>query len=304
MQEIVEMVEAVQIDNLGSHAARVFSQMDIAEQSRKDYTERIGAFLKWVKKNGLHRGSLLDFKRSLAARDDLSTSRKNGHIVAARLFLRELYRLGYLPHDLSVGVKGFRVTRGHRIEGVSDDEVERIAGYVKALPVTRDSARLRAILALSLLQGLRQIEIVRLDVRDVDLASGTAQVIGKGRDDFQAISLHPRTVEALRAHIRASKRGSGALFSGFSNNSRRLTRRAVYLIISGAFKAVQIEKNPHGCRKWFTTTLLAAYEGDLLAVSHYTRHATVETIRIYDDGVKQRADLPRFYAAMDGVDFG
>ena len=304
MQEIVETAGVMEAGDLGRYAGAVFDSLDVSESTRRDYTKRVGPFLRSVGKKGLHLNSFLDFKRELAARTDIGTSTKNGLLVSARVLLRELHRQGYIPRDLTLGVKLFKIGRQHKVIGVSDDEMDRIGEYVRSLPAHRETARLRAILSLASLQGLRQQEIVSLDVADVDLVQGIARVRGKGSDDLEVVFLHPKTVGALRTHIRACKRGGGPLFAGFSNNSHRLTTRAVHRIITGAFQAVDVDKNPHGLRHWFVTRLLAAYEGDLLAVAHRTRHATVETVRIYDDGVKQRADLPRFYAALDSVNFG
>jgi integrase len=61
--------------------------------------------------------------------------------------------------------------------------MEKIMTAVSEMPKTKDSIRLKAILSLLALQGLRQVEIVRLDVKDLDLVSKTAFVLGKGRDD-------------------------------------------------------------------------------------------------------------------------
>jgi integrase/recombinase XerC len=75
------------------------------------------------------------------------------------------------------------------------------------------------MLALFMYQGLRQIEVVRLDVTDIDLKNGKAFIHGKGRDDKEPIALHPYTTQALADYLQASNKKSGALFTSTSNNS-------------------------------------------------------------------------------------
>jgi integrase/recombinase XerC len=62
-----------------------------------------------------------------------------------------------------------------------------------------------------------------------------------------------------------------------------------------------IDKTTHGFRHYFTTRLIKTYKGDLLEVRQYTRHASLEMLQIYNDSIKQQADLPRFYSAFEGV---
>jgi len=57
--------------------------------------------------------------------------------------------------------------------------------------------RLKAILSLLALQGLREIEIIRLDVKDIDYPSRVAHVRGKGHDDKEPVSLHLNSTREL-----------------------------------------------------------------------------------------------------------
>jgi len=58
---------------------------------------------------------------------------------------------------------------------------------------------------------------------------------------------------------------------------------------------------PEQLRHYFTTRLIKTYKGDLLEVRQYTRHSSLEMLQIYNDSIKQQADLPRFYSAFEGV---
>jgi integrase len=281
----------------------VFDTLDVAESTREDYKRRIARFLRHARKTGLERNTFLDYKRSLANRTDIAVATKNKYLSAARIFLKELYRLGYLPADLTANVKGFRQSRRHKRFGITDTEMQAITERIRSLPLSPDSARLRAILCLLGLQGLRQIEVTRLDVSDLDLAHKTALVRGKGSDDKEPVDLHPETVRSIQEYLETNRLADGPLFVGRSNNSRRLTTRGLRLIIGQILKDLGIGKTVHGFRHYFVTCLIRAYGGDLLTVAQYTRHRSLEMLQVYNDNIKRQEDLPRFYRTFRNLKF-
>lgn len=278
----------------------LFDDMDIAESTKQDYLARLPQFAGFLHRNGLNRNSLLEYKKYLRSRTDLGIAAKNKYLAVARIALKELYRRGAISVDLSLNVKSFQQSQKHRVEGLTEQEVERLCEYLRALPDDFKSVRLRALIALLLYQGLRQIEICRLDVRDVDLASGRLYVLGKGQDDREPIFLHPQTVKALKSYIKASKVKDGALFTSLwgQTKGKRLSTRGLRGIVKDLFSQVGIDKTVHGCRHWFTTALVKSYKSDLLRVAKYTRHRSVEMLQVYDDQVTDRQDLLNYYKAF------
>ncbi len=287
-----------------AEAQKVFDALDVSETTRADYKARIGRFLRLVRRTGLTPDSFLNYKRVLAARTDLTAATKNKYLATARVFLRELHRRGHLPVDLTLNVKSFSQSKRHKRTGITDEEMVRLTECIRGLEPSRENARLRAILSLLGLQGLRQVEICRLDVTDLDLNSRTAMIRGKGQDDKEAIDLQPETVKALAEHIRASNVADGPLFVGYTNNSKRLTTGGLRVIVDRILKSRGICKTVHGFRHYFTTKLIEAYGGDLLIVAQYTRHRSLEMLQVYNDGIKRQADLPRFYQTFGGIKFG
>jgi integrase len=179
----------------------------------------------------------------------------------------------------------------------------RLTAWLRNLPATRSNARLKALVCLLALQGLRQIEVCRLNVADVDLVAQVAHVQGKGRDDREAVDLNPQTVQALRTYLKTARIADGPLFPSWHRSGQydRLTPRHVRRIIRQALDDLGIDKTTHGFRHYFTTQLLDGYGGDLLEVRQYTRHSGLEMLRVYDDRRKQKDDLPRFYDAFKEV---
>jgi len=302
MQELLPVKLSASRENL-KRARQVFDGLDVSTATRDDYKRRIALFLRQVRKLGLERNSFLDYKRILADRSDITVATKNKYLASARIFLRELNRLGYLPTDITANVKGFSQSRKHKRFGISDKEMLSITERIRQLPTTPETARLRALLCLLGLQGLRQVEITRLDVSDLDLHHKTAMVHGKGRDDKESVDLHPETVRALKEYIESHQLADGPLFQGRSNNSKRLTTRGLRWIISQTLTELGIAKTVHGFRHYFVTRLIRAYGGDLLTVAQYTRHRSLEMLQVYNDNIKQQEDLPRFYRTFRGLKF-
>jgi integrase len=284
-------------------AASVFDLLDVSVGTRYDYQARIGVFLTFIREHGLDRNSFLAFKRSLAERTDISVSTKNKYLVTARIFLKELNRQGVLPADITQNIKSFSQSRKHKKDGLTEAEVAVLVEKLRELPCTSANTRLKAIVSLLALQGLRQIEVVRLNVNDLHLARNVAYIQGKGRDDLEPISLHPETVRMLREYMTANQLADGALFTSNSNNSlrQRLGTRSLQKIVKDSFQELGIEKSVHGLRHYYATKLIRAYRGDLLQVARYTRHSSISTLEVYFDDVESEADLPRYYQTFEDI---
>lgn len=276
----------------------IFDSLDITEETKKDYLARLPQFAGWLHRNGITHDTLLHYKQYLRSRTDLGIASKNKYLAVARIAMKEMYRRGAISVDLSLNVKSFQQSNKHKVEGLTEQEVEKLCEYLRELPDTFKAVRLRAIIALLLYQGLRQIEIVRLDVADVRLSTSQLNVLGKGRDDKEPLYLHPQTVKTLKAYLRSSIVKDGALFTSLWGQAKgtRLTTRGLRLLVKDVLTAVGVDKTVHGFRHYFTTTLVKAYQSDLLRVAHYTRHRSIETLQVYNDSLLDRQDLAKYYS--------
>lgn len=294
------------VKDLKSRAKQVFELLDVSEATQQDYQTRIGSFLDFIKKTGANPNSFREYKRYLAQRSDLTVSTKNKYLASAKVFLKELARQGTLPTDITLNTKGFNQNKKHKRDGLNDNEVSKLSDSLKRLTRTPQNDRLRAIISLLALQGLRQIELIRLDVKDVDLVNKVAFIQGKGRDDKEPIDLHPEAVLVVKDYLKSNKKKDGALFTSNSNrktDNQRLTTRSLRRIVTETLKELGIDKSTHGFRHYFTSTLIKTYKGDLLEVAQYTRHRGLEMLQVYNDNIKKKADLPRYYNAFSGVRF-
>lgn len=269
----------------------IFDSMDITESTKQDYLARLPRFITFTQSHGVDRDLLLRYKQAL--RDDvtLGVSAKNKLLTTARIALRELYRQGKLAVDLSVGVKSFQQSNKHKVVGLNTKEVENICQHLQSLDDSFRSARLRAIVALLLFQGLRQIEICRLDVKDIDLANNRIYIVGKGNLDSEPINTHPETLKALTSYLSLSQVKYGALFTHLTRQQggQRLSTRGLRSIFQSLLKELEIERTTHSTRHFYTTELIRHFKSDLTTVAKFTRHSNLEMLQVYNDEILDNA---------------
>lgn len=281
-----------QLEIIKQHGlANIFDSMDITEATKQDYIARLPRFIRFVENNGIDRDLLLSYKQAL--RDDvtLGVSAKNKYLVSARIALRELYRQGKLAIDLSVGVKSFAQSNKHKVVGLNKQEVEKICQHLQGLDDSLRSNRLRVIVSLLLFQGLRQIEIVRLDVKDIDLANSRIRIVGKGKIDSEPINTHPATHNSLTSYLRQSQVKHGPLLTHLNRQTsgERLSTGGLRLIFQNLLKELGIIRTTHGSRHYFTTELIKHFKSDLTTVARFTRHSSLEMLQVYNDEILDEA---------------
>lgn len=291
--------------NMVTMSLRIINRMDIKENTRKDYIYRIPFFISFIEKNGFNNDTFLEYKRYLDGCTQWGVSTKNKYLIVARVFLKELNRMGYLEVDITSNIKGFRQSTRHKKDGITDIEMQKIQAKIQTMDDTKDNIRLKMILALLSLQGLRQIEVTRLDVEDINISGNTALIQGKGMDDKEMIYLHPKVSRAIKEYKKAFNIKSGSLLQSTSNRNKgkRMSTRALRGIVKDFLNSLDIDKGTHSFRHYFTTKLIENYKGDLLQVRKYTRHRGIEMLQVYNDNVSTQDDLSRYYKVFNKLNF-
>ena len=155
------------------------------------------------------------------------------------------------------------------------------------------ACRDRAILETLYSAGLRVGELVRLDVRDVDLISEVVKARGKGKKE-RLVPIGRPAVEAIQIYLAARRAAHGlvemepnALF--LNRFGYRLTERSVgrllekYLKIAG----LPLTTSPHTLRHSFATHLLDR-GADLRSVQELLGHENLVTTQVYTHVTTQR----------------
>jgi len=283
-----------------ARANEIFDSLDISETTRADYKYRIGLFLNFVSENGINHNSYLEFKRNLAQKTDFSIATKNKYLATAKIFLRELNRQGIMPMDITQNIKTFNQNKKHKRDGFTQAEVQNLVERLKQLSHSPRSTRIKALFSLLAFQGLRQIEIIRLDVSDLDLVNATAFIRGKGQDDKELIHLHPETVRVLKLYLKTNKIADGALFKSLGNRkSYRITTMTIKRDLKAVLEPLGIEKTTHGFRHFYITTLLKNF--DVRDVRKFSRHKNLEMLIVYDDELDIKNKSSEVFDCFSGL---
>ena len=153
-----------------------------------------------------------------------------------------------------------------------------------------EEARDAAMVELMYAAGLRVSELVGLNIRDVDLDSGTVRTIGKGSKQ-RVIPIYDTAAESIAEYITYSRpthanrdkhldQSEDALF--LNRNGGRITRQAYWLRLNKlATKAgISSKITPHMLRHSFATHLLHG-GASLRHVQELLGHSSIATTQIY-----------------------
>jgi len=186
---------------------------------------------------------------------------------------------------------------------------EHIIALCKTFGLDRRSQRDKAIILLGFAGGFRRSEIVSLNVGDLEFKDKTLRVmlrksktdqVGKGRTIVILPGRNPKTcpVAAVRAWLGAAEieeEGENPAFRPVNRHSgvefRRLSDRAVDLIVKGACRAAQLENSysAHSLRAGHVTESLARGAGRA-SVKRQTGHASDAMLDRYDREADPAAD--------------
>lgn len=144
-------------------------------------------------------------------------------------------------------------------------------------------ARDRAMFELFYSSGLRLAELVGLDLHNLDLQAGEAQVTGKG-NKTRIVPVGQHAVAAIAAwlphRLPLARAGTAAVFIG--QRGARLSPRSVQLRLNRWARQADLSQHvhPHMLRHAFATHVLQS-SGDLRAVQEMLGHASISTTQVY-----------------------
>jgi integrase/recombinase XerC len=221
-----------------------------------------------------YRAALLD--RGLAA------ATVNRRLAALRSLVTLAKTVGMIDFDLTVpGVKSepYRDTAGPGGEGFA--RMLAVTDGLRDAKGMRDRALLRLLHDLALRRG----EVVSLDLAHVNLHGRTVAVRGKGRTERIALRMPEITRATLAAWIEVRGTEPGPLFTNLDRARKgdRLTGTSVYRIVQRIGRDAGLDVWPHGLRHLAITRALDATSGNVRAVRDFSRHASIQTVMLYDD---------------------
>ena len=125
------MKEIIVIEKPTRYGESIFDTLDIQPNTKSEYQKRILKFFDFMNHQTITRNLLLAYKQYLRDDNTLGIASKNKYLTTARIALREMYRRGLTPVDLSVGVSSFQQNIRHKVNGLTEEEVVKICNYLR-----------------------------------------------------------------------------------------------------------------------------------------------------------------------------
>ena len=98
---------------------KIFDNLDISDNTKKDYLSYINKFIRYARRTEFNNSILLAYKKYLKNNVHISVSTKNKYLTVAKIYLKELHRLGYLAIDITVNIKNFKQSKKHKRTGLN-----------------------------------------------------------------------------------------------------------------------------------------------------------------------------------------
>ncbi|XOB41570.1 MAG: tyrosine-type recombinase/integrase [Candidatus Nealsonbacteria bacterium] len=283
---------------------KTFNYLDISSGSRADYKYRLGLFLNFMRNKSLSLNCLLEYKRYLKNLINYSTATKNHYLLVGLKLLREYHRQGILKRDITSNIELFKEEKNKmKVEEFNEQEMTKILNALKELPNTKENSRLKAMMSLLIFQGLRLIELTRIDYpADVDFGNKIIQIQGKGKEYKQPVDLHPKTIAELKKYVSTNGIKSGSLFFCKSNRNlhQKITTSGIRKIIKKFLKSLGIDRNIHAFRHSFCGMLALNKNLTTLDMAQFSRHSNPAQLQAYIDRRKFKSKIPEFYKCFRG----
>lgn len=286
-------------DDLESVIRFFIADQQVMDSTRRTYSWAIRRFFRWCRETGRETGSL---QRAdiISYVDELT---KKGYkpksiayyTVSVRRFFGWLNSRGKYP-NIASGVKGPRKMKQEFVKmHLSADERRELLREAE-----KRGERDYAIVNLMLRNGLRTIEVSRLDVGDISVRRGVRvmKVWRKGSISKDSmVVLTDGAYGPIRAYLdtRGPTLDGSPLFvtAGDGQTGTRMSPRRIQQIVRCCLDAIGLtgrEYSPHSLRH---TTAVAILEGggDIFDVQTVLGHSSPEVSQIYTKSVEEERRL-------------
>ena len=198
-------------------------------------------------------------------------------LSSLRSFFRYLEKQGIVNANPAASIRSPK--RRNRLPNTLDADL--IAKLFDFKPRNALEKRDLAMIELLYGSGIRLSELVRIDIRDLNLANGLVRVTGKG-EKTRIVPLGTQSIAAIESYLatRSGVEPSAALF--VTRTGKRVSPRTVQQRVKrwGQARLGSNVLHPHLLRHSFASHVLES-SGDLRAVQEMLGHADIATTQIY-----------------------
>lgn len=283
------------------------ASLDVARTTKSSYEAGFRRFLSWCEACGLDfdelgRDDVVAFKVDLERSGRFSPATVSLALSAVRSFYRWSASRGL--EDIASNVRGARVSRDFKKNALTLSQARMLLGSLSGggEGVLRD----RALIALMLTTGLRDVEVSRALVEDVASKAGKTvlYIHGKGRrEKDQFVVVPPLAEKPLRDYlaVREGLEPRSPLFASCANRNRggSLTVQSISRIVKSALRRIGIDDpriTAHSLRHTAITFALlgGASEREAQAMA---RHVDLATTLLYSHDIARLASAAEDKAA-------
>ena len=263
---------------------------NLADNSIRGYVSDLESFLAHIAKLGITEFSNLQIthiRSWLANLQSTGISRATlaRRIVSIRAFTYWATSQGWIPSDIGADLA---IPKAHKtlpeVLNLSQTQIvlEAIATKAGEDPSAiniRDLALIEVLYA----SGIRVSEICGLNIRDIDMARNTLQVLGKG-DKERVVPIGLPAMRAIQNWLAQSRSELANSTSGdavfLGARGKRIDQRTVRDVVYDAMASIGSHMSPHGLRHTAATHLLEG-GADLRTVQEILGHSSLATTQIY-----------------------
>jgi len=259
---------------------------DQSELTQTVYKAEVTAFLEWAGKpaQAAHIGDIMNYKQALADKG-LAPATIAKKLSALRSFYKVCHAQGLTLTNPTAGVKLPKVKDETSRDILSLSEVGKLFAQLDTSTVL--GLRDRAMLALMLVNGLREIEVVRANYGDLKEVAGIEVLVvhGKGGHEGETVlrdDVHQVLMDYLST--RGDLEPSSPLFIGVNHRAgKRMSTRTVRWRVDYYLKKAGIKRegiSGHSLRHTAITWPILA-GASLVQAMELARHADPRTTKRY-----------------------
>ncbi|MEN9336992.1 MAG: hypothetical protein RLZZ500_1979 [Bacteroidota bacterium] len=214
--------------------------------------------------------------------DGISTTSINRKVSSLKAFYKFLLKIGQLNVSPLLKHKALKTPKKVQIP-FSEKELDQVLNQLQ-FPEGFEGVRDKLIIDLFYTTGIRRAELIGLQLKNVDLASGVIKVLGK-RNKERIIPLLPVLVEEIESYLRERAELEMIADEGYfflMLKGVKLNESFVYRLINSYFSNVseKVKKSPHVLRHTFATHLLNK-GADLNSVKELLGHSSLASTQVY-----------------------
>ena len=278
------------------------SEHDVKDGSKSLYRNNLSLFFRWcvlnkIEPRSVRREHVVKYKQHLQE-SGKSTLTSNSRLTTLRLFYDWLEQSRFYSNNPVAGVKNIRTSRKYRKESLSVEHVGNLFAQVYTAKAV--GKRDMSILMLMLGNGLREIEVSRLDVGDIkeqgDIYTITLWRKGRSGKD-SVVRLSSLALDAISEYLadRPQQHPSYPLFTIYSNNGKgvRMGSKAISNTVNTYLRKAGLKSkmvSPHSLRHTAGTLLLES-GASVYDVQQLLGHSVITTTEIYVSQIEAKRRL-------------